>query len=362
MATTFPRPTVQQALDRAVTERRLPGILAIVRDGEDARFGTAGVADTGTGERRRPEERFRVGSITKTFTATVVLQLAAEDKLSLDDTVDAWLPGLVSGNGHDGRAITVRQLLNMTSGISNYSLDPDMLRRYYGPAFLKHRYDHHTPEQLVRTAMSHAPDFAPGQGWTYTNTGYVLAGMIIERVTGETFAEQVSRRVVRPLGLTGTYVPGDEVGIHGPHARHYSTNYAPDADAEVHDVTDMNVSVGWAAGGMVSHAADLDRFFTALLKGELLPRAQHEEMFAAEPTPEGKWIPGTPAYGLGMSSLRLPGGRTVWGMGGAINGSFSFAYGTRDGERMVVQNVNGDWNDPISLFMGVLEAEFGPAD
>ncbi|NUW32606.1 beta-lactamase family protein [Nonomuraea sp. SMC257] len=186
--------------------------------------------------------------------------------------------------------------------------------------------------------------------------------MITERVTGETFAEQVARRVVRPLGLTGTYVPGDEAEIRGPHARHYSTNHVPGADAEVHDVTEMNASAAWAAGGMVSHAADLDRFFTALLQDRLLPRAQHEEMFATAPTPEGKWIPGAPTYGLGMSSLRLPGGRTVWGMGGAINGSFSFAYGTRDGERLVVQNVNGDWNDPIGLFMEVLEAEFGPAD
>ncbi|MBN6050807.1 beta-lactamase family protein, partial [Nonomuraea sp. RK-328] len=362
MTTTLPSPTVQQALDRAVTERRLPGIVALFRDGDTSRYGTAGVADTGTGEQRRPEECFRVGSITKTFTATVVLQLAAEEKLSLDDTVDTWLPGLVNGNGHDGRAITVRHLLNMTSGISNYTLDPDLLARYYGAAFMEHRYDKYDPEQLVRVAMSHEPDFAPGQGWTYSNTGYVLAGMIIERVTGETLAEQVSRRLVRPLGLTGTYVPGDEVEIRGPHARHYSTNFVPDADAEVHEVTDMNPSLAWAAGGMVSDAADLDRFFTALLKGRLLPPAQQEEMFATTPVPEGKWIPGDPGYGLGVSSLRLPGGRTVWGMGGAINGSFTFAYGTRDGERMVVQNVNGDWNDPIGLFMEVLEAEFGPAD
>ncbi|MFI7057046.1 serine hydrolase domain-containing protein [Streptosporangium canum] len=353
------RPGVQQALDRTMTETGLPGILATVREGNDQWFGTAGVADTRTGRKRLPQERFRIGSITKTFTATVVLQLEAEGKLSLDDTVEKWLPGLVRGNGNDGRRITIKQLLNMTSGLFNHLNDKQMLTRLAGPGFLKHRYDRYRPQQLVKIGTANAPDFNPGQGWTYTNTGYVLAAMIVEKATGKTYAEQVSQRIIRPLGLTGTRVPGDEeVRIRGPHPRHYSTLFSQEPKPTIYDVTELNPSAGWAAGNMVSTAADLDRFFTALLKGRLLPQAQQREMFATNPVPEGKWIPDT-TYGLGMSSVKLSCGATVWGMGGALQGSWSYAYGTRDATRMLVQNVNGDWNNPIgTVFTPVLEAEF----
>ncbi|MFE0152296.1 serine hydrolase domain-containing protein [Nonomuraea sp. NPDC059007] len=354
------RPGVQRALERAIAETGLPGILATVREGDDTWFGTAGVADTRTGRKRLPQERFRIGSITKTFTATVVLQLAAEGKLSLDDKVEKWLPGLLRGNGHDGRLTTIRQLLNMTSGIFNHLIDKEMLTRMYTPAFLKHRFDRYQPEQLIRIATSNPSDFRPGKGWTYTNTGFVLAAMIAEKATGETYAELVHRRIARPLGLTGTYVPaGKEVRIRGPHARHYSMLSAEESATKTYDVTELNPSAGWAAGDIVSTAADLDRFFTALLKGRLLPPAQHRQMFATNVVPDGKWIPNT-TYGFGVASVKLSCGTTVWGMGGALPGSWSYAYGTRDAARMLVQNVNGDWKYPVASFTNVLEAEFCP--
>ncbi|MEV4896190.1 serine hydrolase domain-containing protein [Nonomuraea sp. NPDC055795] len=356
------RPRVQQALERAIAETGLPGILAMVREGDDTWFGTAGVADTRTGRERLPQERFRIGSITKTFTATVVLQLVGEGKLSLDDTVEKWLPGLVRGNGHDGRLIRVRQLLNMTSGIFNHLIDKEMLARMYTPAFLKHRFDRYQPRELIKIATSNPSDFRPGQGWTYTNTGFVLAAMIAEKATGKTYAELVRRRIAGPLGLTGTYVPADkEVRIRGPHARHYSLLSAQESQTTTYDVTELNPSAGWAVGDMVSTAADLDRFFTALLKGRLLPQAQHRQMFATSVVPEGKWIPNT-TYGFGVASVKLSCGATVWGMGGALPGSWSYAYGTRDASRMLVQNVNGDWKYPVASFTNVLEAEFCPAE
>ncbi|MFC7564399.1 serine hydrolase domain-containing protein [Actinomadura namibiensis] len=344
-------------MEQAVAEGGVPGMLVEIREGHQRRFGAAGVADTATGRARQPQERYRIGSTTKTFTATVILQLAAERRLGLDDTVERWLPGLVRGNGNDGRKITIRHLLSMTSGLFNYSLDPAMLTRYYSPAFMRHRFDRYTPEQLVKIAMGHAPDYAPGMDWAYSNTGYILAGMIIERVTGSSYAEQVDQRIIRPLRLTGTYVPGNETQLRGPHARHYSTHSVPQADAPVHDVTQMSASTSWAAGGMVSTTGDLTRFFQALLRGWLLPPAQQRQMFATAATPQGKWIPDT-TYGLGVSSIKLPCGTTVWGMGGAINGSFSFTYGTRDGRHMMAQNVNGDWNNPIDTFTKALDAEF----
>ncbi|MEV1246265.1 serine hydrolase domain-containing protein [Nonomuraea sp. NPDC049750] len=351
---------VQRALDRAVTEGGLPGILAEVRDGRRSWFGSAGVADTRTGRKRLPQERFRIGSASKAFTATVILQLSAEHRLSLDDTVEKWLPGVVKGNGNDGAEITIRQLLNHSSGIFNYGNDEEAFAKFVGPEFFKHRYEKYRPEQLVKIAMSHPPYFGPGQGFGYSNTNYILAGMIIERVTGRTLAGEISRRIVRPLALTGTYLPGDDTVIRGPHARHYSTLFVTGPDAKIYDVTEMNASTGWAAGGMVSTVRDLDRFVSALLRGRLLAPAERREMFTTVST-GGGWIPNT-TYGLGVFSQKLSCGVTVWGVGGAISGSYSYAMGSRDGRRMVVSNVNGDWNNPIGTLTDVLQSEFCPAD
>lgn len=136
---------VQRLLETAVIEQGYPGAITEIRNGTQQWFGSAGVADTATGRPRTPQEQFRVGSITKTFTATLVLQLAAEYRLSLDDAVEKWLPGLVQGNGHDGGKITIRQLLNHTSGIFAYTLDEGMLGRYWTPKLLEHRFDKLTP-------------------------------------------------------------------------------------------------------------------------------------------------------------------------------------------------------------------------
>ncbi|MFI6499458.1 serine hydrolase domain-containing protein [Nonomuraea typhae] len=247
----------------------------------------------------------------------------------------------------------------MTSGLFNHLIDKEMLRRLFTPAFLQHRYDSYQPGQLVKIALSNPPDFQPGKDWTYTNTGFVLAAMIAEKAAKKTYADLVTQRIIRPLGLSATYVPGaGETRIRGPHATHYSKlSLTPEPQAKLHDVTEMNPSAGWAAGDIVSSTADLDRFFTALLEGKLLPQAQQRAMFATTVVPEGRWTPGS-SYGLGMSSVKLSCGTTVWGMGGALPGSWSYAYGTRDATRMLVQNVNGDWNNPIASFTDVLEAEF----
>ncbi|MGE7435374.1 serine hydrolase domain-containing protein [Kitasatospora sp. NPDC001175] len=357
-------PGVQTVLDRAVTEGGVPGIVAEVRDGHRHWFGSAGVADTATWRARHAHDRFRIGSTTKTFVATVLLQLAAEGRLSLDDSVEHWLPGVVDGPGYEPDRITVRQLLNHTSGIYNFAVDEKVIDENKGTPFLQHRFDRYTPEQLVRIAMAHQPDFAPGAGWTYSDTNYVLAGMIVERATGSTLAEQIEQRIVAPLGLTGTYTPApDDVTIHGPHGRAYSHLWDLDPNAPAYDVTELSPSWGWASGDMISTAPDLATFFGALLGGLLLPPAQQEEMFTMIPTPKGKWIDNT-TYGLGVSSIKLDCGATVWGMGGAINGSWSYTYGTRDGRRLLATNVNGDWvkgSGPITVFTDELSAEFCPA-
>ncbi|TXS22235.1 class A beta-lactamase-related serine hydrolase [Streptomyces sp. ms191] len=350
---------IQRVLDRAVADGGVPGMLTEIRDGRDTWFGTAGVADTATGRERRPQDRFRIGSTTKTFTATVILQLAAERELGLDDPVEKWLPGVVRGPGYDAEKITVRHLLNHTSGIFDYVNDPVMRSRGAGLPFLRSRFDGYRPEQLVEIGLSHPPTFAPGTGWGYSNTPYILAGLIIERVTGRSLSDAFAQRITRPLGLTGTYLPrGDDPLIHGPHGRHYSKLMLTEPDAAVHDVTELNSSWGWAAGGIVSTAGDLNRFFGALLGGRLLPHAQQQDMFTMVATKN--WIPDT-TYGLGVASQRLACGVTVWGMGGAINGSWTYTFGTRGGRRTLAVNANGDWNDPIATFTELLQSEFCPS-
>ncbi|MCX5175359.1 beta-lactamase family protein [Streptomyces virginiae] len=358
VTTTRDRSAMQHALDCATVPGGAPGIAVEVRDDRGRWFGSAGVSDTGTGEKRRPSERFRIGSTTKAFTATLVLQLAAEGRLSLDDTMEQWLPGMVAGNGYDGRAITIRQLLNHTSGIFNYGNNAEFFKKGIGAAWFQHRYDTYAPEQLIRIGLATPAPFAPGDAFLYSNTNYFLAALIVEKVTGGTLAEALTQRIVHPLGLTGTYLPGTEPTIQGPHTRHYSTLFASDAQPEIHDATDMNQSFAWAAGGIISTTGDLQRFFGALLQGHLLPAEQQQEMFTTvDTTGPVPWIPGT-RYGLGVFSWSLPSGVTVWGNAGATYGSWTCAMGSRAGRHLLTCQVNGDWSG-LAVFDDILTTEFG---
>ncbi|MEO3854145.1 serine hydrolase domain-containing protein [Acrocarpospora sp. B8E8] len=322
---------LQRALDQAVANSGGPGIVAEIRDGRSTPwFGTAGVADMTTGRKRKSGEHFHIGSFTKAFTGTVVLQLVAEGKLSLDDTVAKWLPGVVEEYlGADGTKITIRQLLNHTSGLPDAILGQETPR----------------PE-------------APGKRFIYSKVNYNLAGMIVERATGSTLADEIDRRT-RPLRLTGTYLPGTDKTIRDPHARHYSKLGETDPDAEIHDVTEMDLSWAWAAGGMISTTSDLHRFLSALLRGRLLPPAQQKEMFTTVPTDGSGWVPGT-RYGLGIYSQKLPCGVTLWGGGGYIQGSTSYAMGNRRGTHLLVSNLNGDWNDFQKTFTTLFTPSFCP--
>lgn len=341
----------QAAMD-ALVASGLPGVVGQARDERGTWKGDAGVGNLETGAPRGPNDAFRVGSITKTFVATVILQLEAEGRLDLDDTVEKWLPGVVRGNGHDGHAITLRQVLNHTSGIYNVTADPGFQQKVFSKDFLQHRYDTWTDRQLVDVAMGHAPDFAPGTDWNYSNTNYVIAGMVVEKATGNGYADEIRRRVIRPLGLHGTRSPGTEATMPRPAGRAYSSLGEPDIK-EPFDVTELNPSLAGAAGDMISTAGDLDRFYTALLRGKLLPRQQLKEMTTTVAI--GAEAPGD-RYGLGIQSLELSCGVTVWGHGGGIHGSSSMVAATRDARHTLAYNVNGDWAASGSP----VEAEFCP--
>ncbi|MFE5715370.1 serine hydrolase domain-containing protein [Streptomyces sp. NPDC056501] len=332
----------QQALQAAV-DAGVPGAVAQARDGRTAWTGTAG--------ERKGNDRYRVGSITKTFVATVLLQLQAEGRIDLDDPVEKWLPGVVRGNGHDGRKITVRQLLNHTSGVYSVTSDPGFQEKIFGPGFLEHRYDRWTPKQLVDIAMTHAPDFAPGTAWNYSNTNYVLAGMVIEKVTGRPYGKAVENRIIKPLKLRATSVPGTDVRMPKPSSPAYSTLSA-DPNAKVHDVSKLSPTLAYAAGEMISDSNDLQTFYRALLKGKLLPKAELREMTTTVPiSPE---LPGA-GYGLGLMKQKLSCGKEIWGHGGGIHGSSSDAQATRDGNHSIALNFNADWTGDTQA---VLEGEF----
>ncbi|MFG2356146.1 serine hydrolase domain-containing protein [Streptomyces sp. NPDC048521] len=340
----------REAVEAAV-RAGVPGVTATAKDAQGTWSTTAGTGDLRTGAPRSAADRYRVGSITKTFVATVLLQLEAEGRLSLDDTVDTWLPGVVRGHGHDGRRITVRRLLDHTSGVYSYTADEGFARRYFlKDGFFQHRYDTLTPGDLVAIALKHEPDFAPGTSWSYSNTNYVLAGMVIEKVTGHSYATEIRHRIIDPLHLTATSVPGAKVTVPRPSSRAYS-KLTESATGRTYDVTTLNPSLASAAGEMISDSADLDRFYSALLRGKLLPAAQLKEM---KTTVKVDGAPNT-GYGLGLMDRTLTCGVHIWGHDGGIHGSVSSAVTTADGRHSLAANFNGDWAGDMDA---VLEAEF----
>ncbi|MFI1382813.1 serine hydrolase domain-containing protein [Embleya sp. NPDC020886] len=304
------------------------------------RTARSGEAELGTG---RPPPRngyYRIGSTTKTFVATVTLQLVAEGRLRLDEPIEPWLPGLVRGNGNDGRRITLRQLLQHTSGIPNYTALPAAVPGLYSArGYRENRFRHYRPEELVAAALTLPSRFEPGTSWAYSNTNYLLVGMIIERATGRSWGTEVHDRILRPLGLHDTRVPGDDPYLPRPHAQAQHTFTGDDRPT---DTTVLNHTVADAAGAMYGTPSDIDRFFTALLSGRLLGPAELAEMQRVHPIPDE---PGR-GYGLGLESTELSCGGRYWQHGGDVLGFSSENGVTADGRRAVLVVKNGvDEND-----------------
>ncbi|MEW2529761.1 serine hydrolase domain-containing protein [Streptomyces sp. NPDC047071] len=309
---------VRKGLNALVRDGGPPGALASVtdRDGRTRSY-TAGVGDLATGAKVPRDGQVRIGSNTKAFTAVVVLQLVGEKKVKLDASVDTYLPGLVRGDGIDGRQITVRQLLQHTSGLPNYTDYLDF------PA-VQHRY--FAPRDLLDIALKHKARSAPGEKWEYNNTNYVLAGLIIQKVTGRPLAEEIDKRVIQRVGLRHTYFPavGDQT-IRERHPQGYIKN--PDGGPP-RDFTEMDPSWAWAAGQLVSTNADVNRFFAALLDGDLLPKAQLAQMRTTIPA---KALGPGVRYGLGLVSRPLSCGGVAWNHGGDIDGFETRGGVTEDG-------------------------------
>ncbi|WP_089105604.1 serine hydrolase domain-containing protein [Streptomyces hyaluromycini] len=304
---------------------------------------TSGTADLATGRPVSSDGYFRMASTSKTLVATVVLQLEAEGRLSLDDTVDHWLPGVVRGNGNDGGRITLRQLLQHTSGIH------DDLPGYTTPEeYYQQRHDVYGPEQLVARAMAHAPDFPPGEGWEYSNTGYVLLGMIIQKVTGQPAHRAIEDRVLRPLGLDRTRWAGTSPTLPRPHAEAYQL-FGP---GSVVDVTDQ-IPVDHENLSWVTTTRDENGLLRALLAGRLLPARQLAEMKRTVPVSaevQQLWPGGR--YGLGLSERPLSCGGTYWSHEGGDGGYITLNGVTDDGRRSAVVSMSEARGDTLEHILG----------
>ncbi|MFI1203898.1 serine hydrolase domain-containing protein [Streptomyces sp. NPDC020883] len=310
-------------------------------------YGTAGVADRASGRPIREHDAFRIGSITKVFVATVILQLAAEHRLVLDAPVQRHLPGLLPAAFP---AISVTQLLNHTSGLPDETGDgvPDLSTP---EAVVRHRYDRWTPEQLVSQVSHGSMKFDPGSKQEYRGINYVLLALLIERLTGRRYGEAITDRILSPLGLRQTSLPGRDPRIHGPHIH----GYLRMTDGRMVDITDYDQTSAWGEGEMISTIGDLERFQTALFSGMLLPRPILERMFTL---PDGvRMVDGTPArFGAGLQTVTVN-GITLWGKTGERYGYSSFMVATRDQRRRVVFTFNPTHRDATQSQMTLRVAE-----
>ncbi|MFB8282234.1 serine hydrolase domain-containing protein [Nocardia colli] len=310
---------VRNILQRLTTADGAPGVLIEVRDAHGRTVLTSGVANLETRAPIAADSRFRIGSMTKMFVATVVLQLVGEHRVALDAPVEQYLPGVLR-NG--GQGVTARQLLQHTGGL------PDYLDYLSVEQVLKDPLTHHDPLELVNLALDQQPSFPPGTGWAYSNTDYLLAGLLIEKVTGRPYADAIDQRIIRPLGLRDTSVPGDEPSIAGNHPRGYHRM----GGADPVDISEFNPSVAGAAGGMISSATDLNQFLDALLNGRLLGQPELQAMMTTRPTGNSF----DDAYGLGLQSTPLPCGGRYWGHDGGIPGFQTMGVITTDGRSATV--------------------------
>jgi D-alanyl-D-alanine carboxypeptidase len=334
-----------------ILEQGAPGVHVQVATGH----GTVDVRG-GYGDKQKQtpvpyDGHFRIASFTKTFVSATVLKLVGQGRLSLDDTVEKWLPGQVRGNGNDGRKITVRQLLGQTSGLPDYT---QKLRWLAFESFFDHRYETVTPKEQLALAMSQKPNFAPGTSWGYSNTNYLLAGQILEKVAGKPWQEVVREKIVEPLGLTHTSFPYGSPRIPGPHARGYnrfvleSSSLENPVFGEEHDVTELNSTWGGAAGEMISTAEDGNTFLRALLGGRVLKPAQLAAMKRTVPVDDA-FAAGWPGarYGLGLMHVPTPEGG-YWEHGGDIQGFMTRNGVTPDGKRSVIVSLNTDTPVPAA--------------
>src|SRR3954451_14671177 len=307
-----------RSIARELVKSGAPGAIVYVRTPTGVRVGVAGFADRARHVPMRAADRYRIASVTKAFVSVLVLQLEAEGKLDIDDPVERYLPGLVPNGG----AITLRELMSHTSGLFNYTDDASFTNdplTNFARAW--------APRELLGLAFAHPPNIAAGTNRSYSNTNYVVLGLVVEAVTGKTLAQVLHERIFTPLGLRSTSFPLT-IDL-TPDFVHGYTKLPGTALADAS--RRINPSWAWAAGAIVSNARDITTFYRALLTGKLLPPSQLDEL----ETPSAN----AGNDGLGVANSFLPCGRAV-----GHNGDFlawrTIVYSTPNGKRQAVVMVN----------------------
>jgi D-alanyl-D-alanine carboxypeptidase len=330
---------LRQALNGVVTAGS-PGAFALVSD----RAGHGGSVAVGTGDLTtqaavNPQGQFRIGSVTKNFTAVLTLQLVARHQVDLDTPAVGYLP---EGTLPADSPITVRELLDHTSGLYDYSNDlPGILVGDTVTGYQQWRYNTYNPADLVAGALSHGSQFTPGSQYQYSNTNFIVLGMLVEHVTAQPFAQVLNDRILRPLGMTHTrfIVPRTDIG--GPHAIGYLTQ--DDRSKPLFDATEQTASWIWSAGAAISSTADLNAYWRALTGGALLPKAQLAEMETVHPADSS----GTSFYGLGIREYVLSCGVQVYGHDGILEGYQTYSYTTKDGSRQLTVSADASNNSAV---------------
>jgi len=314
---------VQTVLDAALIRYRLPGAVLGIRDTKGAvHFWTSGLAELETGKPMAQDLYFRIGSVTKTYTATIILQLVDDGLVALDTPVDHYLPGKVV----QGDKITVRHLLEMRSGLGNYSKNPAFLKLLENePARAW------TPDELL--GFSNTVEGQPGGAFDYNNANYIILGMLIEAVTQTSYREQVKRRILKPLDMTRTFVP-----ISNDMPTPFARGYLYEEGTVVDGTFSADPSVAWSAGNIISTASDQLVWIKALVEGRLLSKGTYKEQFAMK---DVKDMPGR-AYGLGVGREKGAMGHT-----GNYNNAYTSCVFRYHGYDIVVL-VNGQGKGAIS--------------
>ncbi|MFB6678970.1 serine hydrolase domain-containing protein [Streptomyces sp. NPDC056390] len=327
------RPELQKYLEE-MAESGFTGVTMRVHDERGEWVGSAGVRKLGETAKPPANAHVRIGSNTKTFTATVVLQLVAEDKIALDAPVADYLPEF----GLDPK-ITVRMLLQHTSGVFNFTGEyyddgtfaPGIPATTAGQEWVDNRFKTYQPQELVRLALSKPVRFEPGTDWSYSNTNYVLARLLTEKVTGHSLADQMQQRILGPLGLSDTVLPETSDEIPEPHTHAYY-RYEDAGRHETVDVTRQNPSWISTGGDMISTTQDLHTFISALMGGKLLPAPLLAEMCRPHPKV---------GYGLGVFVQDTgEDGGTVITHNGGMAGHAALMYSTPDGSKTLTAALN----------------------
>ncbi|MEU4213428.1 serine hydrolase domain-containing protein [Streptomyces sp. NPDC026206] len=337
-------PSTAKALREAIAGLPDPSVATAAQvrlGGADGSWqGTSGEADLRTHRAPKGDERFRAGSITKTFTAAAVLQLVHEGRLSLDGTVQQYLPGLLPAHYPEVR---VEHLLNYTSGLpgADGSQESDFEHRFT-------TWDH---RELVRRGFDKPMEFTPGTQQHYSNIGYNVLGLLIEKVTGHSYESEVRDRVIRRAGLTDTYSPGNDPTIRGRHTQGYQSVSGPGGSGErLVNVSEWNQSITWASGDLITTTSDLERFTSALFGGRIVPQPELKLMFTVPDVPA--YGGGEASYSSGLSRIKI-GDTVVWGKTGGRYGYVNGFGATRNLSRTLVYSVNatdakGEQRNPVA--------------